>query len=480
MLRSWPANLRRSADATARAIPDSQVVTNTTLQRADIAALPLAPRNPLSRRQQLDAIRQYHTGSEVLRDAGGPVTRLKLAPQWLMPEVVLATSPQGAHDILSQAATATDRAPSHDEVRGLFGESLFTIRNKPWLPRRRMLQPVFTKKSVSAFGGHMAQAAATVAGSWADGQVIDLDVAGRRVTLRALGRSVLGIDLDERTDLISEPLRTALNYVRARAASPVKAPRWLPTPNRHRARAAAGLLHALAAEILQRCRDDPDHDAPLVRSMMTARDPETGHALTDDEICDELVVFMLAGHDTTATTLSYALWALGHHTDMQDKVRAESAAVGDRDLTPADLPALTYTVQVLHEALRLCPPGPMNPRSVSTDIEVGGYRVKAGSICMVGVYAMHRDPALWDRALEFDPDRFSAERSHDRDRWQFIPFGAGARTCIGDHFAMLEATLALATMIRHTELRSLDSDFPVALPFTMVADGPIPARARSV
>jgi cytochrome P450 len=455
-------------------------VTNTIVQRADIAALPLVPRNPLSRWQQLNAIRLYHTGSEVLRDAGGPVTRLKLAPQWLMREVVLATSPQGAHDILSQTATDTDRAPTHDEVRQLFGESLFTMRNKTWLPRRRVLQPVFTKKSVSAFGGHMAQAAAVVAAGWTDGQMVDLDAAGRRVTLRALGRSVLGIDLDERADRISEPMGIALNYVRVRAVSPVKAPHWLPTPHRHRARAAAGRLHTLAAEILQSCRADPDHDAPLVRLMMTAHDPETGRTLTDEQICNELVVFMLAGHDTTATTLSYALWALGHHPDMQDRVRAEAAAVGDRELTPADLPGLSYTVQVLHEALRLCPPGPMNPRSVINDIEVNGYRVKAGSICMVGVYAMHRDPALWDRPREFDPDRFSAQRSDDRDRWQFIPFSAGARTCIGDHFATLEATLALATMVRHTEFGSLDRDFPVALPFTMVADGPIPARVRSV
>jgi len=455
-------------------------VTHATLPHAAVADLPLAPKNPLPRRQQLQAVRTYHTGAEVLRDAGGPVTRLKLAPHWLMPEVVLATSPQGAHDVLGQAGTDTDRAPTHDEVRQLFGESLFTMRNRPWLSRRRILQPVFTRKSVSAFGGHMAQAAEAVAADWADGQVIDLDAAGRRVTMRALGRAVLGTDLDQRADLISGPMRIALNYVRARAASPVKAPHWLPTPDRHRARTAAGQLHALAGEILQTCRDHPDHDAPLVRLMMAAHDPETGRTLTDDEICDELVVFMLAGHDTTATTLSYALWALGHHRDMQDRLRAEAAAIGDRELTPADLPGLTYTVQVLHEALRLCPPGPMNPRTVIADIEVNGYRVPAGSICMVGVYAMHRDPTLWDRPLEFDPERFGPEASKGRERWQFIPFGAGARTCIGDHFAMLEATLALATLVRHTRFESLDADFPVALPFTMVADGPIPARVHPI
>ena len=277
------------------------------------------------------------------------------------------------------------------------GASLFTLKHDPWLPRRRALQPVFTKQNVRAFGGHITQAADVVAASWSDGQQVDLDAECRRLTLRALGRSVLGIDLDERADAIAEPLRTALGYVTARITSLVKPPRWLPTPARRRARAAAATLRRLAAEVLQACRDDPTHDAPLVRAMIAATDPETGRPLTDDEIRNELIVFMSAGHDTTATTLTYALWALGRHPDMQSKVRAETDAVGDEELTPDDVPRLRYTVQVLHEALRLCPPAPSIPRLITHDIEVDGYLVKAGTLCTVGVYAMHRDPDLWER-----------------------------------------------------------------------------------
>lgn len=455
-------------------------MTDAAAVRTDVSTLPLAPLNPLPYRQLLKVLRAYHTGQEVLRDAGGPVTRLHLGPRWLAPEWVLVTSPQGAHAVLGAPADCTDRAIMHDEVRSLLGPSLFTLQNKPWLPRRRILQPVFTKKSVQMFGGHMAQAADMIAAGWTDGLEVDLDTACRRLTLRALGRSVLGIDLDERADTIAESLKTAVSYIRARLLNPFHAPQWLPTPARHRARAAAAQLHRVAAEILGACRADPDHDAPLVRSILAATDPETGRALTDDEICHDLVAFMNAGHDATATTLTYALWSLGHHTDMQAKVRAEAAAVGDCEITSADLAGLTYTVQVLHEALRLCPPGPGNPRLITRDIEVGGYRVKAGTMAAVGVYAMHRDPSLWERPLDFDPDRFSPERSKGRDRWQFIPFGAGTRTCIGEYFAILEATLALATIVRRTEILSLRNDFPLALPFTMTADGPIPVRVRSV
>ena len=145
-----------------------------TTPPADIAGLPTAPRNPLTLRQQIHAVKAFHTGQEVLRDAGGHMTRLKHGPTWLMPEAVVATSPQAARDILGGTGSAAERTPAHDEVRSLLGASLFTFKHDAWLPRRRALQPVFTKHNVRVFGGHMAQAADIVA-SWGDAAVVDLD-----------------------------------------------------------------------------------------------------------------------------------------------------------------------------------------------------------------------------------------------------------------------------------------------------------------
>ncbi len=449
-----------------------------TVEKVDLRGLPPAPKNPLSYRQQVESIRAFHTGLETLRDAGGPVTRLSLAPKWLMPPIVCVTSPQGARDILGQTGAHIEKTRVHHEMRHLLGPNLFDLTHEPWLPRRRALQPIFTKHHVREFGGHMAQAAEMVATGWRDGAEVDLDAEGRRLTLRALGRSVLGLNLDEHSDAIAEPLRVAVEYVTDRALQPLRAPRWLPTPARRRARAASATLHRLADEILQACRADPTLDAPLVHALIAATDPVTGRALSDDEIRDELIVFMLAGHDTTATTLSYAMWALGRHRDMQDKVAAEVSQIGDRELTPEDVPRLGYTIQVLHETLRLCPPGAATSRIAMHDIEVDGYRVAAGTMVVVGIFAIHRDPALWDRPLTFDPERFNPENSKGRDRWQYLPFGAGPRSCIGDHFAMLEATLALATIVRRTEIRSTVDDFPMIVPFTTVAAAPIRARVN--
>jgi len=445
---------------------------------SDVRSLPLPPKNPLPLRQQIWAIRRLHLGCQVLRDAGGPVTRLTLGPGWLMPPIVVVTSPRGGHDILSPSAAVMERMSTHVELRRLIGDNLFDVPYDEWLPLRRALQPLFTKKHVAVFAGHMAEAAESTADHWDDGAVIDLDAQCRRLALRAVGRAVLGVDLDERAEEIAGSLNTALAYVLDRAASPLRPPHWLPTPARHRARRAAGVLRDLAEEIVRGCRRDPSRDAPLVRALMETVDPETGRRLSDNEVRDQLLVFMAAGHDTTATTLTYALWQLGRHPDQQARAVAEAAALGERELSAEDVAALPYIGAVLHEALRLCPPGPANARTATQDIEVDGYRVTAGSLVVYGVAAVQRDPALWERAEEFDPERFLGEAAKGRDRWQYVPFGAGPRSCIGDHFAMLEATLALATVLRRVEVTSVDGDFPVHLPFTLVADGPIRAMVR--
>ncbi len=447
---------------------------------SDVTALPLAPRNPLPFRRQLAAVRAYHTGTEMLRDAGGPVTRIVLGPRWLMPPIVLATSPRAIRDILAVKDGSVDKAtPVLTELRDVIGANLVNLPHTEWLPRRRTIQPVFTKQRVSQFAAHITEAAESVCGRWRDGAEVDLDAQSRELTLRALGRSVLGLDLDGRAESVEELLNVALAYAISRALRPLRAPSWLPTRARRRARRASAELHDLADEALRACRADPDRDAPLVRALLAATDPDTGETLSDREIRNELIIFLFAGFDTVATTITYAVWQLGRHPEIQDRVAAEVRALGDRPLTAADAVALPYTSQVIKEALRICPPAPTGTRLATRDLEVGGYRVEAGTTLAFGRKAVQCDPALWENPLEFDPDRFSPENIAGRDRWQYLPFGGGPRSCIGDHFAMLETVLSLATFIRHFDIRSLGKDFPLTAHFTMVSDGAIPARVHA-
>src|SRR3984893_16934799 len=321
----------------------------------------------MSFRERVAAVKEFSTGTERLRDAGGPVPAFTLGPRWLMPPMVLATSPGAIRDILSTKDDSVDKTtPVFDQMRRIIGANLADLPFEPWKPRRRTLQPGFTRQRVSE--------------GWREDAEIDLDTECRKLTLRALGRSVLGLDLEQRADEVSEPLRVALTYAIGRATRILRAPGWLPTPARRRARAASSKLHALTQEILRECRADPTRDAPLVRALLAVEDPETGNRLSGEEICDELIIFLFAGHDTTATTLTYALWSLGRHPAYQDRVAAEVAALPDRPLTPYDIPRLGYTVQVIRESLRLCPPAPTGTRMACRDVEVGGYLVPEGSM----------------------------------------------------------------------------------------------------
>ncbi len=445
----------------------------------DVGRLPLAPDVPMTLRERIAAIQLAHSGCETFRDAGGPVTTVRIAPKWMMPPVIAVTSPQGARDVLTATYPAVDRDfPFMTEQQKLNGGSLLNFSHQEWVGRRRMLQPVFTTARIAELNGQMYDIAADAATSWRDGSEIDLDQESRRITMRVLGRTIMGFEPGSYTDELVDPLRRISKYIADRGRAPVKLPSWVPTRERRFAVKFNKVAHDLAAQILQDCRTDPELSAPLVRAMMEARDPETSEPLTDEEICHELVIFLASGLETTATTLAYALWSLGRHAEIYDRVAAEVSAVDEAALRTNPRSQLPYTVSVIQEALRLGGPTPGVMRIARQDMAVDGFRVEAGSMLLVGVYAMHRDPELWDRPLEFDPDRFSAGRS--RMQWQFLPFGGGPRSCIGEFFALTAATLELASIVRHCRLTSRESTFPITAPLTIVPDGPIPALVQTV
>lgn len=445
----------------------------------DVGRLPPAPDVPLSLRERIAAIQVAHSGCETFRDAGGPVTTVRIAPKWMMPPIVAVTSPQGARDVLTATYPAVDRDfPFMTEQQKLNGGSLLNFSHREWVGRRRMLQPVFTTARIAELNGQMYDIAADAATSWRDGSEIDLDQESRRITMRVLGRTIMGFEPGSYTDELVDPLRRISKYIADRGRAPVKLPSWVPTRERRFAVKFNKVAHDLAAQILQDCRTDPELSAPLVRAMMEARDLETSEPLTDEEICHELVIFLASGLETTATTFAFALWSLGRHPDIYDRVAAEVSAVDEAALRTNPRSQLPYTVSVIQEALRLGGPTPGVMRIARQDMAVDGFRVEAGSMLLVGVYAMHRDPELWDRPLEFDPDRFSAGRS--RMQWQFLPFGGGPRSCIGEFFALTAATLELASIVRHCRLTSRESTFPITAPLTIVPDGPIPALVQTV
>jgi cytochrome P450 len=445
---------------------------------AETQTFPLAPDALLPLRTKLNVLREFHTGPAVVRDACGPVAMIKFKPSWLLPPVAVVTSPQGIRDVLGGSDGSVDKNDLvHTETRA-WGNNLFNMPHRIWINRRRTIQPLFTKKHVAGFAGHISAAADAVTGNWITGGLVDLDKESRKITLRVLGQSIFGLDLGDRAEDLATPIKRSLRWVTGRVSRPVRAPGWLPTPARRRLRGALADVRSLIDGAISAARCDPDSSAELIKLLLAAVDGETGRPLTDQQIADELFIFIIAGHDTTSTTLTYSLWALGRDPAIQDRVAAEALALGDRELSVTDLAHLPYTVQVIHEALRMCPPAAVGTRSATRDVIVDGQRVPAGSSFMLGIYALHHDPAFWPDPEKFDPERFAAGRSAGRDRWQFLPFGGGPRSCVGQHFAMLEATLGLASIVRKVELTARDDEFPIGLPFTLTAGGPIMATIK--
>lgn len=408
--------------------------------------------------------------------AGGPVTRVSLGP-WA-PTLVVISSPQGARDVLARRDGATDRAalPAFRELRYVVGANLLNLDPEHWLPRRRAMQPIFAKQSVAPLGGHIAAAAEDLSRQWRQRAEVDLTADIRVLTMRGLSLSLLGRDLGADGGMVGAAMSAAFLWAVRRAVAPLRLPMRYPTPAQRRAHRGSALLHRCAGEILATCRADPLHDAPVVQALIAARDPDTGAALSDADIRDELAMLLFGGHDTLTLLLISVLWLVGGHPEVQTRLAEEVRALGDRSLTAADVSQLGYTVQVLHEALRLYPPAPAFTRLVCQDIEVDGYRVEAGTVATVAAYAIHRDPALWDHPLRFDPDRFAPQQSIDR--WRFLPFGGGPHRCMGDHFAMLEATLALATIVRNVEFTSVQEELPLSTTLTMAPSGRVPMRVR--
>lgn len=415
---------------------------------------------------------------EEMRDSTGPVTRVVLGPRRVVPPFVVVTAPRGAREVLSSHGVFDKEGLFFDEVRDLFGLNVFDAASASWKPRRRTLQPLFTRTHVASFATHMAAAAEDLAERWSAAPgTVDLESAARRLTLAVLGRTLFGHPLDEDALSIGRHVERALRHVKNRTFVPLRAPAWSPSYPRRRARRSEHVLRALIAQAVDRRAPADGDDGELIDLLRDATDPETGERMTRETIIDELMVFLIAGHDTTATTLTAAMWLLGRHPRIQEQVATEARAVGPHP-TADDVPRLATTGRVLQEAMRLYPPGSFLPRRAMQDTTVEGYRISAGTDVVVSTWAIHRDPALWPDPTRFDPDRFLPEVTQHRDRWAYLPFGGGPRSCVGDHFAMTEATLALATLVRRLRITSTGRAFPYTVPFTLVAKGPVPAAVR--
>lgn len=369
-------------------------------------------------------------------------------------------------------------------VRTLAGNGILVSEGDTWLQNRRLMQPAFHRQRLAGLVAQMADAAEDAAGRWGRAAAADGTVEIReemlRTTLRIVGTTLFSHDLSGDADVLGEAIRTALDSTSRRMTHPVSPPAWLPTPGNRRFAAARDVVHhAIDGMIAERRRSGtarPD----LLQMLLDARDADTGARMDDRQVRHEALTLMLAGHETTAAALAWAWYLLARHPRVLARMRDEADDVlGGRAPTAEDLPRLPYTRAVLDETLRLYPPAWGQPREPVEDDEIGGYRIPAGSIVLVSAWVTQRRPDLWERPDEFVPERFLDAKPGTHPPYAYFPFGAGARQCIGSHFAIMESQVILATLAQRFDVELVPGQTvePDAT-FTLRPRHPIHMRVR--
>ena len=335
------------------------------------------------------------------------------------------------------------------------GEGLFLLEGEEWKAQRTALQPAFYREAIEAYGETMTDFAAETSANWADGQRLDILPEMRRYTLRVLGKTLLDVDIDRTAEAL-EPLLDALR-VRLDPRSPsAYVPLWVPTPTNRRVRSARADFEATLDDIIAERQAEADATREQrndVLSLLLSLDDET---MTRERLGHQLLTFLVAGHDTTALTLTYTWYLLGHHPDAQRKLHAElDSTIGDREPTPADLFELPYLEQVLTEVLRLYPPAFTTFRQPTKQVRLGGYDIAPDAQLTIPQYLVHRDERWYDDPDSFRPERWTDEFEGQLPDYAYYPFGGGPRHCIGMRFARMEAKLAIATLAKRYRFETL-------------------------
>ncbi|MCB9594292.1 MAG: cytochrome P450 [Sandaracinaceae bacterium] len=336
----------------------------------------------------------------------------------------------------------------------ILGNGLLVSEGEFWLRQRRIAQPAFHKRRIDGFGERMVTAATELGDEWARrDEPFDVSRDMMRLTLRIVQETLLGTAPTEDADRIGEAVSYISGEMNRRFRRVLQAPEAWPTPANRRFARHREVLDGAVHSIIQERRRSGVHGEDLLSMLLDTVDDDTGESMDDRQLRDEVMTMFLAGHETTATALSWTFYLLGKHPEVARRMREEVRGVlGGRPPTADDYRALEYTRMVFNEAMRLYPPAWIMARSPRVDTELGGYAIEGGSRMFLSPWVVHRHPDVWPDPEGFDPERFRDMKSIDP--FAFFPFGGGRRMCIGHGFAMMEGVLILATLASrfHLEL----------------------------
>ncbi len=408
---------------------------------------------------------------------------------WL--KFILINSPELAHQVLVEHADDFDKSSNFRTfAKPVLGNGLLTSLGAFHQRQRRLLAPAFQSQRVGVHAGVISGYAARMSRNWKDGEDIDIQREMVRLTLWIVGKTMFGADLLSEADDLGAALTDAIHGFNSQVSALLPLTIEYPTPANIRYRRAVRLLNRTVSRLIADRRAGGKDHGDLLSMLLLAR-YDDGLPMSDEQIRDEAMNMFMPGHETSATALTWAWHLLSQHPAIYARLLDEVDREWDDEIGGfPSLARLPYTLQVFKEALRLYPPVYMFTRQALRDVAIGDYHLPAGSLVCISPYAMHRRPEQFPDPERFDPDRFSSESKVGLSATGYMPFGAGRRICIGNHYAMLSGHLILATIAHQvrfsTSQRHIDTDpqvtlrpkQPITLTVTVRSRPAVPVLAR--
>jgi cytochrome P450 len=406
-------------------------------------AMPIAGHIPQWRRDPV----------KLLSDAAqqGDVVRLSLPGR-----TYLLTHPRDVKHVLQDNHQNYVKGWVFDRIRPYWGESLLTAEGEVWRRQRRRVQPSFKRDHTAGFASIVTARTSEMLGRWQGAAAAKDELAlyneMTELALVIIGDVLFGVDLWDDAAAMAKSAQSALAVLKKRVAALAPLPLWVPTRDNRQFNEAMRLLNQRIAAIVARKRGADGTERSFLGMLMAARDAETGTAMSERQLHEEILGMLQQGHDTVGESLAWTWYLVAQHPEVERRLRREIAeVVGDRVPEFGDLARLPYATMVIHESMRLYPPVWVIPRDAIGEDRIGGHRVPAGSTILLCPYLTHRRPDLWQEPDRFNPDRFRPEPGSERPRHAYFPFGGGPRLCMGVDMAMMEMLLILVMVLqRHT------------------------------
>ena len=365
----------------------------------------------------------------------------------------LISDPDAIHEILVTKADKFQKDLITHELSQLLGQGLLTAEGEMWRKHRKLAAPNLQKKQIASYADTMSAFTARTMDTWQHGQQLELHHEMMHLTMEIVVKTLFNLDPSAELDAVGESLDKAMHYFHLMTHTPWRfVPEFFPMPARTEFQEAGRVLDAVIYDHNEKRRDAQDGDDLLLR-LINARD-EDGEPLSPVQLRDEVITMFLAGHETTALTVSYTWLLLMQHPEAKAKVFEEvDRVLGDRLGNDDDVRQLSYCNAVIKESMRIYPPAWIIGRDATDDVQIGPYLVEKGTQVLVSQIIMHQRADIWGDPENFRPERW-LEPDFERNlpRYAYMPFGGGARVCIGNHFAMMEAILIMATMAQSVDL----------------------------